>query len=69
MTLLILTYQHLMITTQIINLRRDRIWRKAPSKVTEEYCRSFGLRIGNGRIGDDEKFGKFTCINKKVPVQ
>ena len=30
-----------------------------------EYCMSTGLRIGNGRIGDDETIGKFTCINKK----
>ena len=32
-----------------------------------EYCRSTGLRIGNGPIGDDEKIGKFTYINKKGP--
>ena len=29
-----------------------------------ECCRTFGLRIVNGRFGDDKNIGKFTCYNK-----
>ena len=29
-----------------------------------EFCKTFGLKIVNGRFGDDKGIGKFTCYNK-----
>ena len=43
----------------------DKSTLKGHGRPIIEYCRSTGLRIGNGRIGEDENIGKFTCINKK----